>query len=90
MRIIFLGSPDFAVPTLESLANSQHEVLAVVTQPDRPVGRGLQQQAPPVKVAAHRLGIPVLQPSTTKSPEFMKDIASFQPDVLVEMTRYLS
>jgi len=78
-----MGSPQFAVPSLESLFSSTHEVVAVVTQPDRPKGRNLLPQPPPVKVAAHRLGIPVLQPVTTKSDIFLEEMRSFHPDLLV-------
>lgn len=83
MRVIFMGSPQFAVPSLEAIHSSNHEVVAVVTQPDRPVGRSLKVQPPPVKVSAHSLDIPVLQPSTTKSPEFIDQISAFGPDILV-------
>ena len=78
-----MGSPDFAVPSLESLSHSNHEVLAVVTQPDRPKGRSLLQHAPPVKILAHKLNIPVLQPVTTKSDIFLEEMRSFRPDLLV-------
>ncbi|MCI0413120.1 methionyl-tRNA formyltransferase, partial [bacterium] len=83
MRIVFMGSPQFAVPSLEILSGSTHEVVAVVTQPDRPKGRNLLPQAPPVKIVAHRLGIPVLQPVTTKSDIFLEEMRSFHPDLLV-------
>lgn len=82
MRIVFMGSPELAVPSLESLKASNHEVVAVVTQPDRPSGRKLQPKAPAVKLAAQKMGIPVLQPVTTKTPEFLQEISIFQPDVL--------
>jgi methionyl-tRNA formyltransferase len=62
MKIVFAGSPQFAVPTLERLAAAGHEILAVITQPDRPVGREQQLNAPPVKQAAVRLGLAVYQP----------------------------
>lgn len=83
MRIVFMGSPDFAVPTLEALRASHHEVVAAVTQPDRPFGRHLHMHSPPVKNAAHSLDIPVLQPATTRSPDFVSEIESLRPDVLV-------
>jgi methionyl-tRNA formyltransferase len=83
MRIVFMGSPQFAVPSLDAIFSSTHEVVAVVTQPDRPKGRNLLPQPPPVKIAAHRLGIPVLQPVTTKSDVFLQEIKSFRPDLLV-------
>ena len=62
MRIVFMGTPDFAVPTLEALVNGGHRVLAAVTQPDRPKGRGKAVQMPPVKEKALEYSIPVLQP----------------------------
>ncbi len=83
MRIIFMGSPQFAVPSLEALHASHHEIVAVVTQPDRPGGRSLRVQSPAIKVAAHACGIPVFQPETTRTPEFFKQISAFHPDVLV-------
>jgi methionyl-tRNA formyltransferase len=83
MRIIFFGSPSFAVPSLEALYDSSHNVIAVVTQPDRPKGRNLLQQPPPVKTVAHRLKIPVLQPATTRSEVFLEEMRSFGPDLLV-------
>jgi methionyl-tRNA formyltransferase len=82
MRLIFMGSPQFAVPSLE-LLHASHEIIAVVTQPDRPVGRKLKLQAPAVKIAAHSLGIPVFQPTTTKTAEFVEEMKEFQPDVLI-------
>jgi methionyl-tRNA formyltransferase len=78
-----MGSPEFAVPSLEALYNSVHQVIAVVTQPDRPKGRRLLMQPPPVKIAAHKLNLPVLQPSTTKSELFLQEVNSFRPDLLV-------
>jgi methionyl-tRNA formyltransferase len=83
MKIVFMGSPPFAVPSLEVLHASRHQIAAVVTQPDRPGGRSLRLQSPAVKIAAHQFGIPVLQPSTTKTPEFLEEVAAFQPDALV-------
>jgi methionyl-tRNA formyltransferase len=83
MRIIFMGSPSFAVPSLEAIHHSSHDILAVVTQPDRPVGRKLKLQAPPVKVAAEALSIPVHQPSTTKSQEFVDQMSALKPEILV-------
>ncbi len=78
-----MGSPQFAVPSLELLHASGQEVPAVVTQPDRPRGRNLTKQPSAVKVAARKLGLPVLQPVTTKSNEFLEEIKSFRPDLLV-------
>jgi methionyl-tRNA formyltransferase len=82
MRIIFMGSPEFAVLALEALNKSAHDIVCVVTQPDRPKGRKLALQPSAVKVAAHRLGIPVLQPETTKNEIFLQEIQSFRPDLL--------
>ena len=61
MRILFMGTPDFAVFSLKVLANSDHEIAAVITQPDKPKGRGYALMPPPIKVAAGELGIPVKQ-----------------------------
>lgn len=83
MRVVFMGSPQFAVPSLEAIHSSGHDVVAVVTQPDRPVGRSLKVHPPPVKVAAQALNIPILQPPTTKTPEFIDQISAFGPDILV-------
>ncbi len=82
-RIIFMGTPDFAVPTLEALIESRDEVVAVVTQPDRQKGRGKKLSPPPVKVTAEQAGIPVLQPIKIKTEEFRKILAAFKPDVMV-------
>lgn len=82
MRIIFMGSPDFAVPSLEELHQSRHQVIAVVTQPDRPFGRRLHMHSPPIKLTAQALGIPVLQPATTRTPEFVQEVEALRPDLL--------
>ncbi|MBE7452552.1 MAG: methionyl-tRNA formyltransferase [Kofleriaceae bacterium] len=68
MRVVFMGSPEFAVPSLEALL-AHHEVALVVTQPDKPAGRGGKLTAPPVKRVAERAGIPVLQPASARPPE---------------------
>jgi methionyl-tRNA formyltransferase len=68
MRLVFMGSPDFAVPSLEALL-ARHEVALVVTQPDKPAGRGARLTPPPVKVVAERAGVPVLQPASARRPE---------------------
>ncbi|HSM75530.1 MAG TPA: methionyl-tRNA formyltransferase [Desulfobacterales bacterium] len=83
LNIIFMGTPAFAVPPLEALAAAGHRVLAVVTQPDRPVGRGRQLTPPPVKRSAQRLGIPVLQPEKIRTEGFTGEMAALAPDVLV-------
>ncbi|MGA1995942.1 MAG: methionyl-tRNA formyltransferase [Bryobacteraceae bacterium] len=83
MRVVFLGTPAFAVPTLDRLAAAGHEVAAVVTQPDRPRGRGQQAAAPPVKQAALRLGLPVYQPERIRRPEAHEYLAALTPRAMV-------
>jgi len=83
MRLVFLGTPAFAVPSLEKLAATGRRALAVVTQPDRPRGRGRRDAPPPVKEAALRLGIPVHQPERIRRPEAIELIRSLAPDVMV-------
>jgi methionyl-tRNA formyltransferase len=83
LRIIFMGSPQFAVPSLEQLILNQYQVVAVYTQPDRPAGRGRVLVSPPVKEAAMRLGLPVVQPASLKSAEAVTQLADFHPDVIV-------
>ena len=83
MRVLFWGTSDFALPTLRSLASSRHEVAAVVTQPDRPAGRGRSVRATPVKEEADELGLPTLQPESPKGDAFVERIGSLEPDVSV-------
>ncbi len=83
MKLVFLGTPDFAVPALEGLVADGHTVSLAVTQPDKPKGRGQKPAAPPVKQKARQLGIPVLQPATLKSGEFHAAIAAQAADLLV-------
>ena len=84
LRLVFMGTPDFAVPTLESLlAWPGGQVVAVVTAPDRPAGRGRQLQASAVKVAAETHGLPVLQPTNLKSPEFQAELKAYAADLQV-------
>ena len=71
MKIIYMGTPDFAVEALEALASSRHEVTAVFTQPDKPKGRGKAMQFTPVKEVALRENIPVYQPKKVRDPEVM-------------------
>ncbi|PIE18814.1 MAG: methionyl-tRNA formyltransferase [Proteobacteria bacterium] len=83
LRIVFMGSPDFAVPTLRAV-HEHHEVVAVVTQPDRPKGRGRALAAPPVKIAAEELGLePVLQPQTLRRRAVREQLAAFGADCFV-------
>ncbi|OPX42346.1 methionyl-tRNA formyltransferase [Ruminiclostridium hungatei] len=83
MRIVFMGTPDFAVPSLEMLVKDGYEVVAAVTQPDKPKGRGNKLAAPPVKEFALKNGIQVLQPEKIKTPEFIAQIRELQPDLLI-------
>ena len=83
MKIVFAGSPRFAVPTLERLAAEGYEILAVVTQPDRPVGREQQLQPPPVKEAAVRLGLSFFQPEKIKSEESRAFLEKIKPEAVV-------
>ena len=78
-----MGTPDFAVSTLNKLIESEHEVIAVVTQPDRPRGRGREVTPSPVKQVAMDSGIPVLQPEKAKSPEFIESFKKLAPDITV-------
>jgi len=82
LRMVFLGTPAFAVPALRAVVAAA-DVLAVVTQPDRPKGRGRHVAAPPVADVARELGIPVLQPTRLKSPETIAELAALAPDVIV-------
>lgn len=77
-----MGTPDFAVPSLEALLKSDDQVVGVVTQPDRPKGRGQEVIPPPVKVVCQREGIPVLQPLKMKAPEFLEALQQWKPDVI--------
>lgn len=83
MRIIFAGTPEFAVPSLRALLESNHEICAVYTQPDRPSGRGRKVQPGPVKELALAAGIPVRQPLTLKSSEEIQALAELKPDLMV-------
>ncbi len=83
MRIVFMGSPGFAVSSLEYLLLDKYEVAAVYTQPDRPAGRGRSVIAPPVKEAALSRGLPVMQPESLKSEEAITQLTGFKPDVIV-------
>lgn len=81
MRILFLGTPSFAVIPLRALVAAGHEIVGVVTQPDRPAGRSKALQAPPVKVAAVELGLPILQPATLNDEHMVEMIRALQPDI---------
>jgi methionyl-tRNA formyltransferase len=83
LRIVYAGTPEFAVPALEAVASSGHALLAVCTQPDRPAGRGRAPRPSPVKSRAQELGVPVLQPATLNDSTAAATFAAFRPDVLV-------
>lgn len=83
MRVVFMGTPNFAVGTLEALLEAGHEVAAVVTQPDKPKGRGKTLMPTPVKEAALARMIPVLQPKKVREPEFVETLRKIGPDVIV-------
>ncbi|UPU35414.1 methionyl-tRNA formyltransferase [Geomonas paludis] len=83
LRIIFMGTPEFACPTLRTLIERGENVVAVVTQPDRPKGRGQQTLPPPVKVLAEQHGITVLQPVKVRLPESIEQIRALEPDLIV-------
>ncbi len=83
MRIIFAGTPDFAVPTLQMLINSGHQICAVYTQPDRPAGRGRKLTPSPIKQLAVQADIPVFQPETLKTPEDLAQLQKLEADLMV-------
>ncbi len=83
MRVVFAGTPEFAVPTLAALVASRHEVVGVLTQPDRPAGRGRKLAASPIKDLALTLALPVAQPATLRTEEGRAALHDWQPDVLV-------
>jgi methionyl-tRNA formyltransferase len=81
-RVVFMGSPEFALPALAALAG-QYPVVGVVTQPDRPAGRGGQLTPPPVKLLAVQLGLPVIQPPRLRQPEAMEQLSRWAPELIV-------
>jgi methionyl-tRNA formyltransferase len=83
MRIVFAGTPDFAVPTLQALLQSKHEVIAVYTQPDKPAGRGQKLHASPVKQLALTHNIPVYQPKTLRDENAQAELGDLNPDVMI-------
>ena len=83
LRVVYMGTPDFAVPCLERIIADGHQVETVVTQPDRPRGRGQKVTFSPVKTAALAHGLTVLQPQTIKDPEFMASLSQIAPDLLI-------
>lgn len=83
MRVIFMGTPDFAVGTLEAVAKAGHEVVLAVTQPDKPKGRGNTMQFPPVKEKALEYGIEVYQPKRVREPECVAYLKQYEPDIII-------
>lgn len=83
MNVIFMGTPDFAVSTLEGLIKSNHKIIVVVTRPDRPKGRGREILPSPVKVVAEAHKIEVLQPEKVREPDFVKKLREYRPDCIV-------
>ena len=83
LRIIFAGTPDFSVPTLSALLASEHQVVAVLTQPDRPKGRGQQLSVSPVKACAEAAGLSVMQPTTLRTAEVQQRLRALDPDIMV-------
>ncbi|MFI5355082.1 MAG: methionyl-tRNA formyltransferase, partial [Desulfobaccales bacterium] len=82
-RLIFMGTPGFALPSLEAVLAGGEEVLAVVTQPDRPRGRGQRLSPPPVKELAFAWNLPVLQPQRLKDPAFLEQLAALRPELII-------
>jgi len=83
MRVLFWGTPDFAVPTLRALLGEGHQVVGVVTQPDRPAGRGRTLTPTPVKVVAEEAGIPVLTPDRPRGEDFLNEVRALDPEISV-------
>jgi methionyl-tRNA formyltransferase len=83
LRLIFMGTPEFAVPSFEILVENGWNVVAVITAPDKPQGRGQKLIPSPVKEAAMKIGIPILQPSNLKSPEFIEQLKGFKADLQI-------
>ncbi len=82
-RILFMGTPAFALPALRLLQEKSYPIIGVVTQPDRPKGRGLKEVAPPVKILAQELGLPVFQPAKVRDESFLKIFRDLNPDMVV-------
>ncbi|MEX0998951.1 MAG: methionyl-tRNA formyltransferase, partial [Thermodesulfobacteriota bacterium] len=101
MKIIFMGTPEFAVSSLKALIESDHDVVAVVAQPDKPKGRGRKLAPPPTKALAEQHNIPILQPEKVRTEEFLSQLQNLSPDLIcvtaygkilpkniLELTRY--
>ncbi|HCK99895.1 MAG TPA: methionyl-tRNA formyltransferase [Candidatus Marinimicrobia bacterium] len=83
MKVIFMGTPGFAVPSLKAIAKSRHEIMLVVTGEDKPAGRGRSLRESPVKTLARELNLPILQPPTLKSAEFIEQLTQYNADIIV-------
>src|SRR5574341_441010 len=83
MKIVYMGTPEFAVPALEALAKSKHQIAAVVTGEDKPSGRGKKVQPTPVKIKAQERGLTVLTPSSLHSDELFDQLFGLEPDLIV-------
>lgn len=82
MRVVFMGTPEFAVPSLEALLKSEDHVVGIVTQPDRPKGRGQSLTPSPIKLIAEREQLPLLQPTKMKDPAFLETLTAWKPDLI--------
>ena len=82
MKILFMGTPDFAVFSLRALVEAGEDVIGVITQPDKPKGRGYALTPPPVKVYAEQMGLPVWQPTTLKDESFAELLAELNPELI--------
>ncbi len=83
MKIIFMGTPDFAVPSLKAITASRHEIVGIVTSPDKPAGRGQIIHATPVKSFARELSIPIFQPESLKQPEFLNQLRNLKAAIMI-------
>ena len=83
MKVVFFGTPEFAVPSLDALHQAGHEIALVVAQPDRPSGRGMKTQSPAVAVRARELGLRLMQPEKVRAAEFLEELRAIAPDVAV-------
>ena len=82
MKIIFMGTPEFAVSSLKALIESDHEVIAVIAQPDKPKGRGRKLAPPPTKILAEEHNILVIQPEKVRTEEFLSELQDLSPDLI--------
>ena len=83
MNIVFMGTPEFALPTLEKIYNSSHSILSVVTQPDRPKGRGQKNYSSPIKNFSNDNNIPLLQPENVNTQDFINLLSKNRPDYII-------